>query len=278
MKILNIGSSKKVSMREIIALAVALLLLLAVVVLANLGYLNVLDYWTAVGASLTIVSLGVLYWGFKTRISGIIRKPSRNTLEIKQPPVERKNESLSVTSDRKIILLPDINEIMKLSISEDFIDSIYEQARAQAVKLHQDAKLSAFVIQVFPYSKIGSLVNIYFDFYSKWADKISTFIVSEDNPEVTFSPPIRVNKKDKSVFVFDKLPWKESPHLLDFLCRVNEKRKPFHPALGTHYQLSVYSFDKDFPWRLCFDDDFNGTDFTYKWDGKGLDDKSIVES
>lgn len=264
-------------MREIISITVAFLLFLAVLVLASFGYLNVIDYWTAVGAGLTISGLGVLYWGLKTRISVIVKNPSRKALEINQLTVEKKTEKYSVASDRKIILLPDVNEIMKLTISESFIDGLFEQARTQAVKIHQDTELSSFSIQVFPYSKTGSLVTIYFDFYSKWADKIATFRVSEKCPEVTFSPPLKVNKKDHSVSVFDKLPWKESPHWLDFMGRVFEKRKPFHPSLGTNYQLSAYTWDEVFPWRLIVQDDFNGTNFTYKWDGKGLDDKSIVE-
>jgi len=118
------------------------------------------------------------------------------------PPIRRET--------REIVLLPEGAQITKLRIDNDLLNQIYEQAHRQAIDRYDDARLSYFCIQVFPFREVGSKVTIYLYFYSKWADKKCTFRFSDESPQVNHAPPDRP-AKDYDRDVFTRLPWNESP-------------------------------------------------------------------
>jgi hypothetical protein len=291
--ILNIKSTNENSMRrEAIAVIVTVAFFCIIIIIAFSGNLITLDYWTAVAASLTIATLGVLYWGFKRRISTFVKGSNAPQLgKIETPKVNgfvkneegaNKSEDLSdeefkilCANDRIVNLLTAPNVPMKLSISNDFLDELYDQARNQAVNIHHDAKLLCFTIQVFPFQILGSRVNIYFTFYSKTADKVSKFALDETIGRIEHSPPIRARKKDFPNDVFTKLPWRKSPNWQDFLDRVYELENPIHEASGSNYHLRAVPYNNKYAWSLEYVDFSGGDDFSYEWTGKGIDSKNI---
>ena len=75
-----------------------------------------------------------------------------------------------VPSIDKILLLPDENELTRLSIDSDFLTQQYEEAHPQATARYHDAKLSTSHIQVWPFNKAGRRVLVSFSFYSQNTD------------------------------------------------------------------------------------------------------------
>jgi len=202
--------------------------------------------------------------------------------EIAQGKAERKHEKerikppsvpLKEGEKQKSALLLDSTNITKLNIDDSLLDSIYEQAHRKAVQIYHDAQLSQFTIQVFPFAEIGSRVNIYLDFYSKWADKRCTFRYDKVTPQVEHCPPDKSPKYDSFREVFTSLPWKESPHWRQILNRVYAKIGPFAPANMTVYYLKTWTPRPH--WHLSFTDNFSGNDYAFVWDGKGLDENSV---
>jgi hypothetical protein len=197
------------------------------------------------------------------------------------PSIEKrknKNDKVEIVPPRKIItrknvLLPDGVNITKLSIDDSLLDSIHEQAHRKAVQIYHDAQLSQFTIQVFPFAEIGSRVNIYLDFYSKWADKRCMFRYDKVTSQVEHCPPDKSPKYDSDREVFTSLPWKESPHWRQILNRVYAKIGPFAPASMTVYYLRTWTPRPQ--WRLSFEDNFSGNEYAFTWDGKGLDKNSV---
>lgn len=171
-------------------------------------------------------------------------------------------------------LLPDITEITKLRIDNNFLDQLYEEARSKAVCTYNDAKLSQFSIQAFPFDKLPA-VNIYFDFYSKWANKICEFQYSDRTSNLKHYTP---NKRARSEFqkgVFKDLPWKTSPHFLQSLSKIYDKIKPLPSVEGTTYIFFKSATGKH--WNIVFEDGLTGNEYSFKWDGLGLDETNIEQ-
>jgi hypothetical protein len=255
-------------MRREIAIIVAAMLFIFVGYLAYSGRIIFLDYWTALAVTLTVSAFGILYWGFKPRIDRSF-KDKKNIQESKTeitPSLELEK--------RKSELLPDSRHVTKLNIDDELLDRIYEQARQTAINLHDEAQLSGFTIQVYPYRSPPS-VAIYLDFYSKWTDKICEFQYSDLDSELRHTPPDKSPRIDSDKNVFDALPWKTSPQWKQFLHRAYTKIRPLPPVKETCYHLSA---SPSWHWNLRFDDGLSGKEYSFEWKGKGLDENSIKQS
>jgi hypothetical protein len=170
------------------------------------------------------------------------------------------------------LLLPNPSNITKLSISNDLLDQIYEEAQCLAKERHNDAQLSHFTIQVYPFGTPCATVNIYIDFYSKWADKKLGFKYSDDTQKIVHLLPDKFVTSDLDREVFNTLPWRNSPMWMQFLNIVYAKIGPLPSAETTYYHLMAYP---RFGWRVNFTDNFSGREHPYWWNGKEIDDKSI---
>lgn len=197
------------------------------------------------------------------------RKTQKDKVET-VPPRERKTQ--------EIVLLPDSADITRLSITNDLLNQIYEQAHRQAIDKYNDAQLSAFIIQVFPFADITPKVNIYLWFYSRWADKLCRFRFSDKLPQVENYPPDKFVREDRERVTFVTLPWKKSPQWMQFLNRVYSKIGPFASASGTYYQLNAFPPENSQgDWIVSFDDHFTGKEYAFEWNGKKIDDQSIKQ-
>jgi hypothetical protein len=243
--------------------------ILAVFLWIFLGFFLVIPWPVAsvlVAVSIGVPSLLLLYERSKSGVSISQTKPAALT-------VETKGQKDTTGSS----LLPDITEITQLRIDNNLLDQTYEQARKQAIDINNDAQLSRFTIQVFPFQEATCKVHIYFDFYSKWTDKQYSFRYSEDDPQVVHVLPDKRAKIGYDREVFKSLPWKDSPQWMQFLNKVYVKIKPLNQAMKTCYHLSASAYAKETPWRVTFEDGFSGNDYTFKWDGKGLGEDSIKQ-
>jgi hypothetical protein len=201
---------------------------------------------------------------------------------IAQGKAERKHEKERIKpptpsrargKKQKSALLPENANITKLNIDDNLLDAIYEQAHRKAIDIYHDAQLSRFTIQVFPFYEVGTRVNIYLTFHSKWADKTCRFMYSDAFPQVKHMPPDKRPKFDSGREIFTALPWKKSPQWKQFLERVYAKIGPVTRANGTVYHLTAYPSY----WHLGFDDGFAGNEYSFKWNGRGLDQNSIEQ-
>jgi hypothetical protein len=89
-------------------------------------------------------------------------------------------------------------------------------------------------------------------------------------------PPDKPVEKDYTGRVFDTLPWKKSPHWMQFLNRVYVKIGPLHPAIGTSYSLDVFPPQTmRLPWILSFEDGLSGQEYKFAWSGGAIDEDNI---
>ena len=215
-----------------------------------------------------------------------LEKKQRET-EIRQPPPpktegEIKSDVTAAPSKeektKKTLLLPDKPDITKLDISNYLFDQIYEQARAQALVSYPDAQLAHLTIQIFPFHEVGRRVNIYLDFYSKWANKRCKFRFSEDEQQVIHAPPDRPVREDSHKNIFETMPWRKNPQWIQFLNRVYAKIGPFASATGTIYHLSANPPEGNYwDWSLSFDDCFAGREYRFGWNGKDVEDDQNIK-
>jgi hypothetical protein len=158
-------------------------------------------------------------------------------------------------------------------VTNSLLDEIYENARSQATKINNDAKLSSISIGVFPFD-LYSKVHIYMTFYSKWTNRTYEFKFDESSKEVKHSLPDEraisyINKE-----VFAKVPWQKNPHWIQFLERAYAKIKSLPVSGDANYTLNASAYSK-MPWAVIFSDGF-GNPHIYRWNGKGLDENSII--
>jgi hypothetical protein len=192
----------------------------------------------------------------------------KENIQLSPPKAEMKEPKAPKGSP----LLPDSTEITRLRIDGNFVDKIYEEARNEALNTYDDAQLSYFAIQASPFETEGPMVYIYFDFYSKWANRICRFQYSDLSSKLKHYTPDKHAKKYEGS-VFNDLPWKRSPHFLECLNKVYDKIKPLSFVKGTNYILFVEASEED--WSIKFEDGLNGNEYWYDWNGKGLDENSI---
>lgn len=197
------------------------------------------------------------------------RQPEIDTIELPAPLRARGKK-------KKNALLPDDVKITELNVDNSLLDEVHEKAHRKAINIYHDAQLSRFCIQVHPFQEVGERVNIYLDFYSKWADRTCDFVYHESSRQVKHLPPNRRPTDDYDRGVFTTLPWKKSPQWLRFLKRVSVRIPPLPVTTGTNYHLSALSSPSTY-WSVTFDDQFSGDKYSFEWSGKGLDKNNIKE-
>jgi len=251
-------------------MVVAFVLFIFVVYLAYSGSIVLPDYWTQLAVALTATALAILYWGFKPRIGGFLKErrgTQRGEAETALPTEIKKQRSP---------LLPDITKITRLNINDRLLDQIYEEAHRRAINVYHDAQLSHFTIQVLPFQLSRPSVNIYLIFYSKWAGKVCEFAYHDSSGQLDHMPPDKRPIIDSYKRSFTTLPWKESPQWMEFLNRVYAKIGPLSSASQTCYHLSAEPNQK-IRWAAHFEDGFSGNEYSFRWNGKGLDENSIEQ-
>ena len=166
---------------------------------------------------------------------------------------------------RKRVLLPDPNYIGRLNIDNTLLTELYGQAQGRAITKFHDAKLRDVAILVSPYQEGEDRVSLHFGFYSQWADRGCTYIVSEMS-DIRESHPDKLEKWERATF--DELPWLKDPNWPQFLKKSCEKVEPLSPAYWTNYQISAMVWRKP-PWSVTFEDGLTGKESSFLWDGKG---------
>jgi len=168
-----------------------------------------------------------------------------------------------------MILLPDPNYIWKLNIDNTLLTQLCGQAHGLALDKFSDAKLHDMSIQVNPYND-NDRVTVYFEFYSKWADRRIAFYFNErGNMEELRSYPAEI---EADRLVFNEMPWLRDPDWPDFLRKSCEKVDPLSHDLFTSYHLSTQvQFPPlyELPWTILFEDGVTGKTYRLEWDGKG---------
>jgi hypothetical protein len=252
-------------MRRIISIIVASMLFIIVGYFILSGIILLTAFWTGLSVALIPIALGILYWGFKPQLNRLF-KENRDTKESKvETTIATKEEK------QKSALLPEKIKIIKINIDNDFLDKIYEQTRREAIEMYHDAQLSSFSIQVFPFQDHQ---NVYFDFYSKFANKICTFIYFGLYKQVEHRSPDKRQSIESEKGVYTILPWKKSPQWMKFIERAYIQIVPLTPHEKSCYHLLSNSMEKY--WALNFEDGFNGEEYSFRWDGKGLNGSSII--
>jgi len=182
-----------------------------------------------------------------------------------------------VKKNQKSALLPDNTEITKLNIDDSLLDEIYEKAQREAIKIYRDAQLSGFSVQVLPFGKAGRpIVNVYYDFYSKWADRICHFQFSELSHSLKHYLPNKRPIADLDTEAFANLPWKTSPHWMQFLSRSYDRIKPLPPVEDTCYNLYAKPTQQTY-WIAVFQNGLSGDEHSFEWDGRRLDENGIKQ-
>jgi hypothetical protein len=153
-------------------------------------------------------------------------------------PIIQLNKEKSTTSQ----LQPEISVITKLGTEEGFLDSIFDKAQREGVDTFNDARLSYFSVQG-SYADVSpsSVLCVYFDFYSKWANKVCKFQYTSIGFKLKHHKPNKHARFDFEKEVFNDLPWKTNPHFLQALNKVYDKIKPLPAVQGTSYQI----------WKRC---------------------------
>jgi len=186
----------------------------------------------------------------------------------------------AVSSERetqKESLLPVSAKITELNIDDKMLDQIHAEAHRKALNIYEDAQLSNFTIQVIPFDKSGRpRVNIYMEFYAKWADRTCRFQYSDIDHELKHSTPDKRPIVNYNREVFTTLPWKTHPNWRQFLRRAYDKIKPLPKDEKTCYHLSAHAY-RGVYWTVVFEDGFTGNEYPIEWIGRGLDENSIKQ-
>jgi hypothetical protein len=269
---------------------------LGVLLILSVPLLIGILYFAGVITDLLSVVEGVLVWIFGSMfIAGAAllyrgRKKRKTSEEKVILDVTFKNEEENGLNEveqtngkaiKKSVLLPDNKEIDKLSVTSSFLNDLYGKARLEAIKINDDALLSYFAIQVYPYPNrhfpfIESQVNIYLNFYSKWANKTLHFQYTESDKQLHLKFPYETPRIAQFKRVFIKVPWQKNPRWMQFLSKAYAKVKPLPISENVCYHLSSFPYNKETCWIVTFEDGL-GKSHVYAWDGKGLDENSIVQ-
>lgn len=174
---------------------------------------------------------------------------------------------------RSEVLFQGITDITRVDIDNALVDSLYEVTSQKATEIYNDAQLSGFAIQVFPFR---SDVYIYLDFYSKWANKKCSFQYSCNSKKIRHITPDEPQRFNRDKIVFKTLPWKKNPNWKQIIKKTYVRIGPLHPAEKTDYHLHAYPLE-DIIWSISYKDGLTGNVYSFKWDGKGLNEKNILQ-
>lgn len=233
-------------------------LVLAVLQLRGIVHISGLAVSIAVNIILAVVLALVA-----VRASRWKRKYERVSTSLEE--IKGRVEEQKEVRIRKRVLLPDPDYIWRLNIDNTLLTELYGQAQGRAITKFHDAKLRDVAILVFPYEKDEDRVSVHFGFYSQWADRGCTYIVSEMR-DMRESRPDKLEKWER--VTFDELPWLKDPNWPQFLKKSCEKVEPLSPADWTNYQICAMAWRKP-PWSVTFEDGLTGKESNFSWDGKG---------
>lgn len=252
--------------------AVVFLGTFGVVLSLVLGFYSVI-IWQIVAALVTasvgIPSLILAYEKSKSHEGGNEGKV-QSQIQIETPPIPKEESPISQHTPMR-----NETQITKLNVDNHFLDKIYEQARNKAIGIFPDAKLSSFSILVRPYGE-SSRVNVFLNFYSKWANKTCRFASYNNSPETEHLTPDEPASYPFETQVFTNQPWKESPQWQQFIEKAYAKIDPLTPENDSRYHLSARPHSNK-SWLLTFVDGFSGRKRSFEWDGKGLDESGIKQ-
>jgi len=254
-------------MRFKISIIVSTILFVSVIYLAYSGKIALLDYWTGLAIFLTSIAIGVLYWGFKPYIKRSFEKTSIQDSKKESAPFVKMDEDKSELQPAKN------RASFEHHIDDNLLDQIYEKAHQKTVDIYHDAKLSYWGVIIYPF-RTTSNTTILLDFYSKWADKKSSFHYNVSSRELKHMLPDRVVKMDFNRTIYKDLPWKKSPKWKDIIKKAYPKIGPFPADNRTYAHLWAVQ-EQELLWYLKFDDHFSGKTHSFHWDGRRLDEKSL---
>jgi hypothetical protein len=230
-----------------------------------LGALSIIP-WQVAGV-LIAVSIGIptLLLKFEEKYEGNKKK--------QQIPASTEMNKEKITTESQP--QHNMSVITKLGTEEDFLDRTYEEARREAVTTFGDAQLSYFAIQGVYENASPPNLNVYFHFYSKWSNRVCTFQYSDIDFKLKHYKPNKHAKFDFEKETFKDLPWKTSPRFLQALSRSYDKIKPLPAVRGTYYLIWKRASEN---WNIKFEDGSNGNEYSFEWDGLGLDENSIKQT
>lgn len=260
-------------MRAAISTVVSFVLFAFVAYLFYSGSIVLPDYWTQLAVVLTATALGILYWGFRPRINRFFKenRDSRTNKAETAPATQGEKQKPSTPLGKA--------QITGLNIDSDLLDDVYEQAQRKAIDIYHDAQLSGFIVQFILFEDNARTVNIWLDFYSKWANKKCEFVCDVSDRRVKHSLPDKRPMVISDMEVFTTLPWKENPQWVQFIERAYAKIGPLTPVRGTKYHLSAHqNSSRGVYWTITFEDGFTGAELVFDWNGKGFDENSIKQT
>lgn len=193
---------------------------------------------------------------------------------------ESKNDITSLmpsnkTKMQKRVFLSDETKIANLDIKTDLLNQNYKQAHELATDTYEDAQLNQFTIQVYPFLKRGDRVNVYLDFYSKWANRTFALLFSESTQLKHLTPDIRT-KYDSYKVVSTILPWNYCPNWKKFLKMVIVKIGPLPKKDMTVYYIRATAKNQhEWDWSVSLKDAFTGEDYRYSLIGNEVDNNHI---
>lgn len=170
------------------------------------------------------------------------------------------------TMKQQRVLLSDPDYIWKLNIDNTLLTQLHGQAHGLAMIEFEDAKLSRLGIIVNPY-QAHDRVSILFTFYSKWADRVCTCIVTEVR-NMNKSVPSHPATDELDRVTFDEPPWLRDPNWPQFVRKACEKAGPLSRADWTGYHVSAMAWNEP-PWDISIKDGATGREVDFSWDGKG---------
>ncbi len=240
---------------------IAGIIALVLVVLQFLGIVNIswLGFSIAIniifGMALALVVIWAIKWKHRyVDVNGRLEK-------IKEI-MEKQPRTMKV----KRVLLPDPKYIWKLNIDNALLMDMYGEAHANAITDFHDARLADLDIIVYPYAP-RDRVSILFGFYSRWADRVCTYIITE-SIDMHQSVPSEPATDDSDRVTFSELPWIRDSDWSQFLRKSCEKVGPISPARWTLYHLSTRAWREPL-WSIDFKDGVTGREFKCSWVGEG---------
>jgi hypothetical protein len=162
-------------------------------------------------------------------------------------------------------------DVTRLGLNNEVLSKYYEEGSKQAKLQFSDASLAQMNIYTYPLTSCLPKYRIHMYFYSKNADKRSMFTVDEENKKVMHYPPIKRVSMDSERMTFSNIPWKNSPHWIEFVKNAFEQVRPLYVFNFVGYEVDM----KPDSWVVYFDNSVDGGKTTFQWNGKGLDKKSI---
>jgi hypothetical protein len=184
--------------------------------------------------------------------------------ELPQPPPSE--EQLQTSQPSSSEEQPELISITDMGIDNALLDRLYSQAIAFAMDDYDDAELSNLSISIYPHQRYLNKCTIYFDFYSKWADRVCCYASDGETIEPC---PLGADLSADSDFervTFKELPWVQNPDWPRFVEKSSQKVGPLSVADMTHCLIWTSAYING--WVARFFDGKSGKSYSFTWDGK----------